>query len=93
MVLVPRSSYAYSSWISSVMTTFVFMFSILSGRYFDSHGARTLLISGSVIFTAAQIGIACEFDFSAGRLNELWGGPVMEPLPWVGDAVVRLKER
>lgn len=42
------------------MTTFVFMFSIISGRYFDSHGARTLLIMGSLIFTGAQIGIACE---------------------------------
>ena len=77
MILVPRTSDAHPSWISSVMTTFVFMFSILSGRYFDSHGARTLLISGSVIFTAAQIGIACESDLPASRLGGRRGGAVM----------------
>lgn len=42
------------------MTTLVFMFSIFSGRYFDAHGTRTLLIGGSVVFIGALVGIACE---------------------------------
>ena len=42
------------------MTTLVFAFSIFSGRYFDAHGTRTLLICGSVVFIGALVGIACE---------------------------------
>lgn len=52
--------YSYNRWISSVMTFLVFFGSIFSGRYFDSHGTRNLLISGSLLFVGALVGIACE---------------------------------
>ena len=43
------------------MQTFtIFGLSIFSGRYFDSHGARGLLIVGSLFFIASLLGIACE---------------------------------
>lgn len=46
------------AWISSVQTFLIFACSIFSGRYFDSHGTRVLLLSGSVLFVGSLIGIA-----------------------------------
>jgi hypothetical protein len=51
-----------TSWISSVQTFLIFLCSTFSGRYFDSHGTRNLLISGSVLFIGSLVGIACKCD-------------------------------
>lgn len=50
-------------WISSVQTFLTFAGSIFSGRYFDSHGARALVVGGTSISFAAVIAISCPFLF------------------------------
>jgi len=46
------------SWISSVSSFAVFAGSLSAGRYFDSHGARTLTITGTIISISALVAIA-----------------------------------
>lgn len=50
-------------WISSITVFLVSMGSIFSGRYFDTHGARRLLIAGSTMQVGAFVAIACELSF------------------------------
>lgn len=47
-------------WIASVMVFLTFIGSAASGRYFDAHGARALVISGTTLNIISLVGNACE---------------------------------
>lgn len=48
------------SWIGSVQTLVEFSFAMVTGRYFDNHGARLLTIVGLVLATVAVVALACK---------------------------------
>ena len=56
------------AWIASIQVWALLMFSMLCGRYFDSHGIRLLLVCGWTSMTVALIGVACEFSI----FDQLW---------------------
>jgi len=49
-------------WISSVQITLTFAGSLPAGRFFDSHGARSLVITGTTLSVASLVAIACELS-------------------------------
>ncbi|ADV19523.1 hypothetical protein I305_03094 [Cryptococcus gattii E566] len=54
------SDYSQSeiAWIGTLQSFLTFAGSIVSGRYFDSHGARTITILGTSLSVGATIGLA-----------------------------------
>ncbi|WOO83105.1 Aspyridones efflux protein apdF [Vanrija pseudolonga] len=46
------------AWISTIQGSLVFTPSIISGRVFDAHGARKLVMAGSVLSIGALVGVA-----------------------------------
>lgn len=48
-------------WIASVQITLTFIGSIGSGRYFDSHGARNLVVVGTTLNVLSLIATACKY--------------------------------
>ncbi|BEI80069.1 hypothetical protein CcaverHIS002_0105980 [Cutaneotrichosporon cavernicola] len=70
-------------WGGTVQTLMVFGVSVFMGRYFDVHGARTLIISGTVLATIALIGLAFSKEFYQIFLSNaafgLAGGIVYSP--------------
>lgn len=48
------------SWCGSLSAFCVFFFSLLSGRYFDSHGPRLLIIGGTSTGVVALFCLACK---------------------------------
>ncbi|KLT42144.1 MFS general substrate transporter [Cutaneotrichosporon oleaginosum] len=71
------------SWGGTIQTFMVFGFSVFMGRYFDVHGARTLVISGTALATIALIGLAFSKEFYQILLSHtafgLSGGIVYSP--------------
>lgn len=58
------SEYAKStiSWIGSLQTFMCFAGGLFSGRYFDSHGARLLIVGGTTMAVGALVALACELN-------------------------------
>lgn len=48
-------------WIGTLQSFLTFAGSIFSGRYFDSHGARSITILGTSLSIGATIGLACGY--------------------------------
>ncbi|WVF72075.1 hypothetical protein IAT40_006887 [Kwoniella sp. CBS 6097] len=46
------------SWIATVQTFLTFAGSIVSGRYFDSHGARNLIVLGTTVSVLAVVAMS-----------------------------------
>lgn len=57
MVLIQRR------WISSIQSALMFMGGLFSGRYYDSHGIRTLLMIGTTGSVGALVAVACEWSY------------------------------
>lgn len=57
------SAYSKStiSWIGSLQTFMCFAGGLFSGRWFDAHGARLLIVGGTTTAVAALVALACEF--------------------------------
>lgn len=53
------------SWCGSLSTFCVFFFSIFSGRYFDAHGPRLLIIGGTTTGVVALFCLACKLRLSS----------------------------
>lgn len=48
------------AWLGSVVSFAEFSLAIFSGRFFDIHGARLLVVGCTVLSFAAIVGLACE---------------------------------
>lgn len=51
------------AWISTIQGSLVFTPSIISGRVFDAHGARKLVMAGSVLSIGALVGVAFSYKY------------------------------
>lgn len=56
-------------WIGTLQSFLTFAGSIFSGRYFDSHGARSITILGTSLSVGATIGLACRYINNKRALN------------------------
>ncbi|WWC60977.1 uncharacterized protein I303_103554 [Kwoniella dejecticola CBS 10117] len=62
------------AWIASLQTFITFAGSIVAGRWFDSHGARGLVMVGTSLSVAAVIGIAfCKLYYQFLLAHALFG--------------------
>ncbi|WVR05290.1 hypothetical protein IAU60_002303 [Kwoniella sp. DSM 27419] len=59
------SNYSESevSWIATIQIFFTFAGSVLAGRYFDSHGARLLVVIGTTLSVAAIVAMAFCYEY------------------------------
>ncbi|GMK54274.1 hypothetical protein CspeluHIS016_0108600 [Cutaneotrichosporon spelunceum] len=79
------SEYSRSTvlWGGTIQTFMVFGVSVFMGRYFDVHGAKTLVISGTALATVALLGLAFSKEFYqiflANAAFGLSGGIVYSP--------------
>lgn len=48
------------AWLGSIVSFAEFSLAIFSGRFFDIHGARLLVVGCTVFSFVAMVGLACE---------------------------------
>lgn len=56
------SAYSESqvAWLGSVQSMLSFLGAVFTGRFFDAHGPRPLVLAGTLGSVTALVGIACE---------------------------------